>query len=1064
MMHFGFRVPMVVISPYAKRGYLDDAVGEFSAPLRFIADNWDLPYLTPRIRGSHDFEHVFDFHRPPRAPEPRPKVRATNRFWDFTGGVRRLALGDRPGGPEHPVSLGAPRETAGPGREGRDSNPGASCPASGFQDRRLRPLGHPPGASLAVRVERPRGGFLAHLPLHGRAGEDHARRPPGRERARLLYRNLVEQMPAVVYIDSNEVAPRSLYVSPQSVAVFGRRPAEFLADRELWGLCIHPDDRQGVFDAWEAAVRGASPFEAEYRWVRPDGRVLWVHDASVLVRGEGGQPLFWQGLIQDITASRAAERALRDLAARYQFLVENIPAVVYMVAPDDDRRTLYVSPQIERALGYTREEWLDQPDIWMELLHPDDREPTLADHDEHNESGRPWTQEYRLIASDGRAVWFHDVANLVRDEGGRPLYWLGVQTDVTQLRLAQDELRAARDDLELRVRERTSELEEANELMSLEISERLRAETELRVAKQRYRALAENIPAVTYIWEVEPAPGSEPLFYTSPRIEQMLGYTVEEWHAGHDFCMSRVHPDDREEVDAASVRSETTGEPFSMEYRYLHKDGHIVWVLDQAVLVSRGADGRPALFQGLMTDITERKEAEALAHESDLRYRSLAEQVPAITWVFDPVSARTTYVSPQLTTMLGYEPEEWGTIERWLETVHPGDRERMRRFAAGVVGSNEGFEVEYRVLRRDGTVRWLQARGAVLSRDASGRVKEFQGLVVDVTSTRHAHEEQLEASALYRSLVEQIPAATYIELAGSSADDVHLSYLSPQIEGIFGRSAEDLLADPGHFAKLLHPDDRERVLRADDRSRRDGRAVRRGVPHRPPRRDRRMGAQPRRPRPRRRRSAAVLARRRDGHHPAAGGRGIPPRAPGARPGSLRWGRAGRFELGRLGDRQPEPHGGPDRRPRPDVEGASGELDPLAHRAQPEVLGVGVLARREPDAVVLDLHDEIPAIGRRGSRARSRPSSACGRSAAPPAPRGTPPRGSAAAAPAPSELRTSPVTEVVELVREVLLDRRGQPAALERRRPQLEHQVPQPRDRVLDGGPELGQPGAGEACP
>jgi PAS domain S-box-containing protein len=415
-------------------------------------------------------------------------------------------------------------------------------------------------------------------------------------------------------------------------------------------------------------------------------------------------------------------------------------------------------------------------------------------------------------------VWFHDVANLVRDDAGRPLYWLGVQTDVTQLRLTQDQLRAARDDLELRVRERTSELEEANEMMSLEIAERRRAEAELRVAKQRYRALAENIPAVTYIWEVEPVPDSEPLYYTSPRIEQMLGYTVEEWHAGHDFCLSRVHPDDRDQLDAASVRSETTGEPFSMEYRYLHKDGHIVWVLDQAVLVSRGVDGRPALFQGLMTDITARKEAEALARDSELRYRALAEHVPAITWIFDAIPGETTYVSPQLTSMLGFAPEEWSTLDRWLATVHPGDRERMRRFAAGIVGSGDPFEVEYRVLRRDGTVRWIHSHGAVLSRDASGRPKEYQGLSIDVTSTRHAHEEQLQASALYRSLVEQIPAATYIELAGSSPDDVHLSYLSPQIEAIFGRSAEDLLADPGHFAKLLHPDDRERVLAADDRS------------------------------------------------------------------------------------------------------------------------------------------------------------------------------------------------------------------------------------------------------
>jgi phospholipase C len=79
----GFRVPMLVLSPYARRGYVDDAFAEFSAPLRFIADNWDLPYLTRRIRTSHNFEHVFDFAGRPRPPAPRSKVRATNDFWDF---------------------------------------------------------------------------------------------------------------------------------------------------------------------------------------------------------------------------------------------------------------------------------------------------------------------------------------------------------------------------------------------------------------------------------------------------------------------------------------------------------------------------------------------------------------------------------------------------------------------------------------------------------------------------------------------------------------------------------------------------------------------------------------------------------------------------------------------------------------------------------------------------------------------------------------------------------------------------------------------------------------------
>ncbi len=71
----GIRVPMLVISPYARRGYIDDALGEFSTPLRFIADNWGLPYLTDRVKNTHNFEHVFDFDRNPRPPDPLPKMR-----------------------------------------------------------------------------------------------------------------------------------------------------------------------------------------------------------------------------------------------------------------------------------------------------------------------------------------------------------------------------------------------------------------------------------------------------------------------------------------------------------------------------------------------------------------------------------------------------------------------------------------------------------------------------------------------------------------------------------------------------------------------------------------------------------------------------------------------------------------------------------------------------------------------------------------------------------------------------------------------------------------------------
>jgi phospholipase C len=99
-VELGFRVPMLVISPYARRGYIDDAFGEFSAPLRFIADNWGLPHLTSRIANAHDFEHVFDFQSRPRAPEPKRHVRATNDFWDWPESFPGWPAGIEPDEPQ----------------------------------------------------------------------------------------------------------------------------------------------------------------------------------------------------------------------------------------------------------------------------------------------------------------------------------------------------------------------------------------------------------------------------------------------------------------------------------------------------------------------------------------------------------------------------------------------------------------------------------------------------------------------------------------------------------------------------------------------------------------------------------------------------------------------------------------------------------------------------------------------------------------------------------------------------------------------------------------------------
>ncbi|MGZ5214480.1 MAG: PAS domain-containing protein, partial [Actinomycetota bacterium] len=648
------------------------------------------------------------------------------------------------------------------------------------------------------------------------------------EESELRHRKLVEQVPAVVFIDSHEESPTCYYVSPQSTEMLGYPPEDFQDDPALFFRIIHPDDIDRVANAWVDAVRHSDSFFCDFRLIRPDGALVFVREAAVLIRDGDGDPAYWQGLIQDLTDRRRAEDGLRASEARYRMLVEQVPAVVYEMDPDDERRTLFVSPQVEALFGYSREEWLDQPDIWIELLHPDDREIELAAHDLHNETGEPWSQEYRLIASDGRVVWVRDQARLVRDEAGNASTWQGVMLDITAQKDLEERLRRSNDDLEFRVLQRTAELEEANEMMTLEIGERKRTETELRETRERYRRLVEDLPAVVYMRQVRDLENAAHV-YTSPRIEKLLGYPAEEWNTS-DVWIERLHPHDRERVLAAAARSETTGEPFSEEYRVFAKDGRLVVVFDHATLLSRDDRGRPLLFQGVLMDMTDRHRAQELAAQVEERYRELAEDGPVVFSVLevDPDLERRfrlRYISPQIQDILGYPAARfYADVWNWLDIVHPDDlslaEENSQRLVAG-----HPWDLDYRMIADDGRVVWMHLEGRTVERDDEGRPRRLQGIMMDVTDRRQEEERASEEASRLRSLVEQLPAVAWT-YAVEDPRDWRPIYIAPQVEQLLGYTSAELMAEPRFFPRLVHPEDRVRILESA------ARCVRRGEPWR----------------------------------------------------------------------------------------------------------------------------------------------------------------------------------------------------------------------------------------
>ncbi|MGH3103067.1 MAG: ATP-binding protein [Gaiellaceae bacterium] len=128
---------------------------------------------------------------------------------------------------------------------------------------------------------------------------------------------------------------------------------------------------------------------------------------------------------------------LRAAEARYRTLVEHLPLATYIDALDG--KTSYISPQIEPMLGYPARLWLDTPEFFADLIHPDDRDRVLAEVADWRESGRPFRSEYRLLAGDGRPVWVLDETVLVRDEDGRSMFRHGFFLDVTAQKEAEHE-------------------------------------------------------------------------------------------------------------------------------------------------------------------------------------------------------------------------------------------------------------------------------------------------------------------------------------------------------------------------------------------------------------------------------------------------------------------------------------------------------------------------------------------------------------------------------------------------------------------------------------------------
>src|SRR5204863_9168890 len=221
------------------------------------------------------------------------------------------------------------------------------------------------------------------------------------------------------------------------------------------------------------------------------------------------------------------------------------------------------------------------------------------------------------------------------------------------------------------------------------------------------------------------------------------------------------------------------------EYRVRTRDGRLIWVRDESHYVVLPDGRRPSSSQGVMYDVTERREAEDRLRDAETRWRTLLEQLPVTAYaseydIDDPRVMHDRWIAPTIATLTGCTSEEWMAEPMiWTSFVHPDDRDRVERWWTEEVEQGGTHDLEYRMVRRDGRVVWVTEEVASSRRGARLRA---EGVFIDVTARREAERALGRAESRLQALVEQLPAITYIEDPKTG----HNVYISPQIEDIYG--------------------------------------------------------------------------------------------------------------------------------------------------------------------------------------------------------------------------------------------------------------------------------------
>ena len=536
----------------------------------------------------------------------------------------------------------------------------------------------------------------------------------------------------------------SITWSDEAYRVFGLAPQERPMDLPSFMALVHPDDRAAVAEAIRATREEHRPYNVEYRIVRPDGNVRFVHSQGELFSDGTGSPGRVFGTMLDITERRQAEEALRASRENEALLADMLQKSSQPFAVGHlDGRLAMPNEAMQRLIGFTAEE-MGRVDWDQGLTPPEWHETESARLAELRRTGVPVRYEKEYLRKDGTRVPVELLVHLVRDEDGAPKYYYAFISD---------------------------------------IAERKRAAARLHLAAQRWRGTFDAISDAIFVLD----PGG--VIVQCNRAAATLVHRAAAEIIGQN-CHALIHGF-QAFPDPFLPETPADGRRAAAELSYGGR-----WY---AVTVDPipGARGEVTGAVHVMSDITERKNAENALRESEQRFRMIAENTGDVIWRLDTATRRFTYISPSILRLRGYTPEE--IMSRDIrESLTPGSYEKLRRHVLDRIAAYKAGDASVRIMsqeveqpHKDGSVLITEVVSTLLH-DAQGRITEILGVTRDITARKRAEEALRESERRFRVIAENTGDVIWqMDLA-----TMRFTYVSPSVVRLRGYTPEEVMAQP----------------------------------------------------------------------------------------------------------------------------------------------------------------------------------------------------------------------------------------------------------------------------